>query len=306
MTNQAIKLRPDQQERLSGLTRFQRFGLRCNPFRVMNRREFAEVFVDFTPQLSPQRLIDHDTQAIQILGRSGHGKSSLLRALQLELESPTCESRSQGDSSGCCEFIYLPPERYVRLRKPAASTRYLLIDEAQRLSRCSVRVVKAWCKTSPLNRLILGTHLSVNLSPIRSTEIHLAPPTRAILQRIVERRIEWASLGDTCRVTLSNESIDWLLTHSDSSLQLIERVLYEVVQTFVEDSATDKSPASSLTISPELLLPYTDPIQEMRRLDEAGQANSHRIERRSIYTELADSLNRLKRFQLRLSKTNSD
>jgi energy-coupling factor transporter ATP-binding protein EcfA2 len=295
LANETVTFRPGQRVRLETLTQFQRAGLRCNPFRVLDRSEFAEVFIDSIPELSPQRLIDNDTQTIQIIGRSGHGKSSLLAALQQELETRSAEGISKRDFSKCCEFIYLPPERYIRVRRPAATTRFLLIDEAQRLSRRSVRIVKAWCQTSTLNRLILATHLSVNLSPMSSTEIYLASPTRARLQQILKRRIEWASLGDDCPLQLSNESIDWLLTQSGGNMQLIERVLYDVVQTCIEDLATDGSPNSDLEITPELLLPYSDVIQEMCRIEETGQANAHQIERRSIYSRLANTLVRLKR-----------
>lgn len=279
MTIETVTSRSDQSERLGTLTKFQRVGLRCNPFRVLDRSEFAEVFVDLTPEFSPQSLIDHDSQAIQIIGRSGHGKSSLLRAIQLEIEARYVEQDFNENAVSSSEFIYLPPERYVRIRRPAACTRFLLIDEAQRLSRRSTRVIRAWCKTSPFNRLVLGTHLSLDLSPISSTEIHLTQPTRGQLQSILQKRIDWARLSDASPLHLSDEAIDWLLNRSGGNLQLIERVLYDVVQNCIDDSGTIETPNYTHLISPMNLQSYDDQLQEMRRLVEVGEANSHRVVR---------------------------
>ena len=130
-----------------------RLGYRCNPFRTLTRDEWRELAV------LPEGLhtwIDSLPPLTQILGDQGRGKTSALLALEREINQ----------RGWPVAYEYLPPgtKRYTQ---DSSDLQVFLLDEAQRLSRRSLKKLIKMVKTNMRYLFITEIPLSLGLIDIK-------------------------------------------------------------------------------------------------------------------------------------------
>lgn len=227
------------------LEHFARLGLRWNPFRVAERSEVPELFVP-GPRGSGWRvdeILGSDATVTQIIGPRGRGKSTLLAALGDRLRVDAVPF----------DHCYLQPEGPFRVQPPPRTdSRFLLIDEAQRLSWRGRREVLRWLRHAG-RRLIATTHAALRLRCGTGETVALEFPGVNVsrLQSLFRARIAWAG-GDPKRFGLTEEAACWLIERCGDNLRLMEMGLYELFQSL--------EPADHITITTVSLDPFAAKI----------------------------------------------
>ena len=207
--------------RTGQLKRFEQFGLKWNPFRLVAQKELADVYVpdlhdsqNLASQISGSRI-----PVTQIIARTGHGKSTLLLAVRDELESREVENR----------LIYIEPAMLSRVALPSEDVRVLILDEAERLTKNNFWRLIRW--TSDGRRLVFSTHNDLLRDQSRSdfTSFELPQLTAENVVQFFETRCKWASIS--ADLTLDSRAAEWLVKNCGGNIRIIEAVFYEAFQT---------------------------------------------------------------------------
>lgn len=215
--------------RVDQLCRFERIGLKWNPFRTVTSEEKREVYLaDLyeTIELADQVAFS-DAPYTQIIARAGHGKSTFLAAIAAVLDDAGTRFKSH----------YLQPSLRTRVRVPEDDVRILILDEAERLTRRNLRQLVRW--TSHGGRLIVSSHgdLSGVAADSRNpVTIRLTDVTSVGLRRYFDTRLRWAGSGEE-RFVLTPDGADWLLASSGGNLRVVAAVLYEFFQDVADAAA---------------------------------------------------------------------
>jgi len=184
---------------------FAHLNLRWNPFGEPTPEERAGLAIVTLPEL-------RSGDVVQIVGESGHGKTTHLLALRASHRHAVYEKVEEGE------------DRW-RSRLPSAGP--FLLDEAQRLRPRLRRRLFATAET-----LALGTH--EDLSTLTERPVHTVHLSRlttvARLQAIVERRIEWARRGSGPVPVVPEDALLALASTYGSDVRAIEWRLYEIFQ----------------------------------------------------------------------------
>ncbi|MBC8291223.1 MAG: hypothetical protein H8E37_12995 [Planctomycetes bacterium] len=214
--------------RIDQLRRFERLGLKWNPFRVVTPAELCDVYVpDLYETLELAAQVAASGAAItQIIAPAGHGKSTFLSAVAEALD----------EASIPFESIYLQPSLRTRVPVPQTSLRVLILDEAERLTSRNLRRLAHWTATGP--RLVVSSHrdLSASLPGAEARTIRLPGVSRAGLLRLFLARLRWAS-SDEKKFELTGDAADWLIEVSRGNLRVIQAVLYESFQATADEFA---------------------------------------------------------------------
>lgn len=192
------------------------WNLLRNPFGELTRQERAELaVVDVTMYLAELRA---GRTALQFLGDQGRGKTTHLLALRGSLPG--------------AEYVYLPEDGP---RPLIPSTRPLLLDEAQRLSRWQRR--RVFAVTGPL---VIGSHEDHTQELKRAgyrVVTHLvadvASPER--LQAMLNLRIE-AARADVGPLPLVSEAFAVELhARFGPDIRGVEHYLYDLFQSRIHE-----------------------------------------------------------------------
>ena len=188
---------------------FARLNLIRNPFGELTPAERAEAAViDFSRWR--QLLQQSEPVAIQFVGECGRGKSTHLHALKHKLSESA--------------YVYLPEDGPLP-KIPIGSP--LLIDEAQRLGWRRRR--EAFGRGV---HLVLGTHVDLS-KPLRRAgyDVQTYEVSQQVsaehLQRIFQRRIELARLGEGKLPDVSAALIRTLMNRHQDCIRAMEADLYE-------------------------------------------------------------------------------
>ncbi|NDJ33809.1 MAG: hypothetical protein GYB64_04040 [Chloroflexi bacterium] len=191
---------------------FHALGYRCNPFKALTAEEWAAVAV--IPAEVEQAVATG--MHIQVIGRRGRGKSTMLRALADRLAAP---------------YEYIPPGQHTFHTDPAVPPVFLL-DEVQRLWPWERARLAAAARHT---RLIMGTHvtfvpdLAVRGQPLIT--LRLRDHDRDHYQRIIEKRLAYFALpGAEPRLTLSASAITALHARFGDDLRAAMGHLYDLFQ----------------------------------------------------------------------------
>lgn len=193
---------------------FSHLNLRFNPFGEIpleHRAGLAIVELEtIVGQLSDRRA------AFQFIGGKGRGKTTHLLALRARFANAA--------------YVHIPEDE----RLPIPDGDPLLIDEAQRLPRW--RRWRVFRRNVPL---VLGTHKDYSGELRRAdrevTTIEVGGRLDASrLQRLLERRIEFARRGEGAVPRVTRGAIDRLLLEFGNDVRAMEGRLYEVFQTLTE------------------------------------------------------------------------
>ena len=220
-----------QEQRLA---RFRRLGLECNPFRVVEASELAELWLPVTG-IEPATLLAAPEPAVQIIAPAGWGKSITLRAIE----------HVAGQQALTTAYLYCPPDKPVRLILPRPSASLLLLDEADRLGPFGWWRTRRWLARGA-RKLVAGTHEDIQPRlrlPVRT--IRLPPCNTHTLAAFIARRIAWAG-GDPQRFRFCSSAIERLDQLAGGSLRQAELICYELFQMI-------ETPPGSATIGPELV-----------------------------------------------------
>ena len=227
-----LTLVTDVTSRIDQLRRFERLGLRGNPFRIPIPSERRDVYVpDLYGALELATQVASSGEAVtQIIARAGHGKSTFLAAV--------AEALDETDTS--FESIYLEPSLRTRVPVPQPDLRVLILDEAERLTTRNLRRLVHWTRSG--GRLIVSSHqdLSCRLPGIEARTIQLEGISRAALLRLFLARLQWAGSGEK-NFQLTEDAADWLIEVSQGNLRVIEAVLYESFQAIADEFARPTS-----------------------------------------------------------------
>lgn len=153
-------------------------------------------------------------EVLQIIGDSGHGKSTHLLAIAARLYDAEYEYVPNGAN----DFHAVVPRRHP-----------LCLDEAQRVKPRRLRALLAVERT-----LVLGTHADLSgLSPRPMRTVRLnRPVTPARLERIVTRRLEWARREPGPLPRPAASTLEALIAAHRGDIRAIEGALYERYQAF--------------------------------------------------------------------------
>ncbi len=205
-----------------------RLGYRCNPFRALTREEWQDLAL--LPTALRNQLNDWPP-IVQVIGDQGRGKTSILLAIKRHLLLQDIN----------VAYEYLPPGK-KRNREKLRNIQVYLLDEAQRLGsrrwRQLIRQV-THPETYP-SQIIFSSHvdlLEMNVTTNQGIHtIHLDTPSRGFVKAMIKRRLEYFELQGRRGVQLSSEANDLLLAHCSSDLRLLERILYEIYQTWGQET----------------------------------------------------------------------
>lgn len=203
------------------LHRFDRLGLKWNPFRVVRPDEVEAVYVNdlYDGIEQATAVATGSVKFTQVIAPAGHGKSTFLRATATALFVQDV----------CFEWHYLPRTLFSRVPIPASEVSVLIIDEVERLSRSNLRKLIRWCDRDS-GRLVMSTHNDLSSRfPSDVQTIELPGISAESLQRLFESRVRWAA-GETARFSLSADAANWLVEVSRRNVRVIEAVLYEIFQ----------------------------------------------------------------------------
>ncbi|MBN2084282.1 MAG: hypothetical protein JW748_03590 [Anaerolineales bacterium] len=202
---------------------FEEIGFACNPFRALTPEEWIRAAV--IPENVRRAALAGGH--LQILGETGFGKTTALRALADGFRLAGVR----------CAYEYLP-RGSNRFQAKTSGLDVYLLDEAQRLSEGFLfirneraRLIRA-AKAGV--RLILGSHEDLADPfraagvPLRTARLH--PPAPEELAEILERRLALFARKDN-RARFSGEAVIWLGTTFNGDLRTMEYLLYEYFQT---------------------------------------------------------------------------
>jgi len=189
---------------------FAHLNLRFNPFGEIPLEHRAELAIADLDAIT-ERLGDRSV-AIQFMGDKGRGKTTHLLALRQRFRHAAYVHIPEGES--------LP----IPVGNP------LMIDEVQRLSRW--KRFRAFRRDVPL---VLGTHEDfageLKRAGRQVTTIEVGGQLHASrLQRIVERRIEFARRAEGPVPRLASTAIHRLLSEFGNNVRAVEGRLYDVFQ----------------------------------------------------------------------------
>jgi hypothetical protein len=203
-----------------------RLGYRSNPFRAVTPEEWREVAI------LPERLqavIDNPPPLTQILGDQGRGKTSSLLALEHKL--------NQQGWRVAYEYLPLGSKHY---KLDTSDIQIFLLDEAQRLSRRSLhRLISHASLTEDSGlRLILSSHSDLTYinaeHGITPVTFHLRDHPRSFINTLIEHRLKYFERKGHQGVSLTQDALNLLISHCDSDLRLLEKLLYETYQDWNE------------------------------------------------------------------------
>ena len=209
-------------------------GFAGNPFRALSDSEWTEVAI-LPPPLRAYLQSD-DTGHLQLLGATGRGKSSALRATMRE-------ARRRGILTA---FEYLPLG-VESLMTDIPDGCWFCLDEAQRLNpRERTRLITT--VEARKARIFLGSH--EDLTPL--FEFHRLPLSTVTLDAldgvhfnaVLRNRLRYFAMPNGGHATLSEDALLYLRDRFGSDLRQTERFLYDVFQ---------RSVRSPVPISADLL-----------------------------------------------------
>jgi hypothetical protein len=224
--------------RVDQLCRFERLGLKWNPFRVVAPSENSDVYIPdlYRTATLAREVALSDSPLTQVVARAGHGKSTFLAAVADTLE----------EAGISFESLYLQPSLWARVRVPGKNVRVLILDESERLSRLNLRKLSGWTRRG--GRLIVSAHRDQFNSPFSG--LPPCPATIAFpqitldgLQQFFLTRLRWAGDVDQ-RFELADDGAEWLLFFSEGNLRVVEAVLYEIFQVAADELASHSDPSA--------------------------------------------------------------
>ena len=206
-----------------------RLGYRCNPFRTLTREEWRELAV--LPE-GLHTLIHSLPPLTQILGDQGRGKTSALLALEREINH----------RGWPVAYEYLPPgtKRYTQ---DPSDLQVFLLDEAQRLSRRSLKKLLKMVSANPHTkfRLIISTHADLTgltlAHGISIQTLTLSEPSPEFIQSLIELRLCFFESPGHQGVRLAPNAESIIRSYCGSDLRLLEKLLYEVYQTWNSENS---------------------------------------------------------------------
>lgn len=207
---------------------FQRVGLVENPFRVMDEGEVLDRLMDPAILADAEARLRSGAQVVQVVGQSGWGKTTYLAAL-----------RHVGEQRLHQKWVayYCRPEDN-RICLPREPLDCWCIDEAQRVRPARMRAILRKRVARGDFRLVVATHSSIE--PIcRSVGVdcatmRLSPPARATIERFARTRVLAALRSGFGAPRLAPAASDLLDRQTAGNLHLVEEILYEVFQDYVE------------------------------------------------------------------------
>jgi hypothetical protein len=226
--------------RVDQLCRFERLGLKWNPFRTVAPLEKPDVYIPDLYQTSAlaRDVAFSDSRFTQVIARAGHGKSTFLAAV--------ADLLSEADIP--FDSLYLQPSLRTRVHAPQVDVRVLVLDEAERLTSPNLRKLIRW--THRGGRLIVSSHRDLSGEacgrPVSGGAVTIALPdiTATGLQQFFLTRLRWAD-GSDDRFQLTADGADWLLSASEGNLRVAEAVLYEVFQVAADEIVAVPNSAAS-------------------------------------------------------------
>ncbi len=236
--------------RVDQLHRFERLGLKWNPFRTVDHSEKADVYIPdlYRTTALARDIAFSDSPFTQVIGRAGHGKSTFLTAVSDALDKAGVSFESR----------YLQPSLWTRVAVPGPDVRVLILDETERLSWWNLGSLLRWARQG--GRLIVSSHrdLSGPFShpALRPVTIAFPVVTAEGLQELFLTRLRWAGHVEG-RFELAPDGADWLLAVSEGNLRVVEAVLYEIFQVaadeFVSCPGSSTGQSAPLRINSERL-----------------------------------------------------
>ena len=205
--------------RAAGELRWRQLGLRGNPFSTLPAEEELGALDHLEPQARQVASLVRRPgfSALVIQAPRGWGKSTLLRLWQEELSNRGIAWRQQ---------VLRPGDRL----EPLEDVPWLLLDEAQRLSRGDRRRLVRWLRL-PGHRLVATTHEQLHSwLPGNVVPWFLRGPTRRGLQQWYAWRLERAGARPG-QFLLTEEAARWLLCQWAGNLHDILSQLYRLFQT---------------------------------------------------------------------------
>lgn len=191
-------------------------NLTRNPFGAPPEEERAALTVCDAIETMAHALRTGSARVIQLMGESGRGKSSHLKALHAHFPD--------------APWLYFPQDAPPPPLPPLSQTPFLFLDETQRLSwRQRQRLWRA------STRVALATHQDHRgeLFARRISFLHeeIGGLDAARLERILQRRLDWARRHPAQPIpSLSSTLIEGLLAHCGDDVRQMFGILYELVQ----------------------------------------------------------------------------
>ncbi len=197
---------------------FQRLGFVCNPFRSLTREEvpWLAVIPEYVKEVC-RNSEDH----LQILGAAGRGKTTLLLGI--------CGGDFLGDQVPGYEYL---GEDAYSYQTDIRGIDVFLLDEAQRLDTPSLH--RLITEGNEGIRLIFSSHRDLSNEFRRGDRnlgsVVIENPSRVQIRDIIVKRLEFFSLGDSPKVDLTGDGVDFLHHHFGSDMRAMMDMLYEVFQ----------------------------------------------------------------------------
>jgi len=171
------------------------------------------------------RLLASDRH-LQLSGRKGFGKSTLLRLVALKLWDEGCS----------VEYEYLPPGKHT-FDTSIDGLEVFILDEAQRLFPGELLRLLMQIKRHKV-RLIYSTHLNLRpllmLCGLRTDGLHVSrrtyPDPVVHIQQVAETRLAFFALPGAEHATITPEGYDWLHARFGVNMRDILAFLYHVFQ----------------------------------------------------------------------------
>lgn len=201
---------------------YRRAGFRSNPFRTLTDDEWLDVTV-----LPP--AVDHllsTDKHVQISGRKGFGKSTLLRSMALLLS----------EDGQAIDYEYLPPGTHQFTAGLSRLDIYIL-DEAQRLTPNELIRLTQQVRQNRV-RLIYSTHISLRplfgLAGLPTDHLHLSqrtyPNPLDHIQQVIEKRLAYFALPDATYTSIDASGYGWLHNRFGVNIRDMLAFLYTVYQ----------------------------------------------------------------------------
>ena len=201
-----------------------RLGYRCNPFRALTREEWQDLTL--LPTTLRNQLNDWPT-IVQIIGDQGRGKTSTLLAIKRHWLLRDIN----------VVYEYIPPGK-KRYQEDLTNIQVYLLDEAQRLGSRRWRdlIQQVARPDSYPSRIVFSSHVDLFEMNANAKQeihtIHLDTPSKGFVKAMIKRRLEYFERPGRHGVRLSSKANDLLIAHCSSDLRLLERILYEIYQTW--------------------------------------------------------------------------